>query len=184
MIAIISAAFQSRFFVLDIAIWILSPSVSGESLNRLHLEQRLLEAEECLKRERSLLSSSKEKAAVVEKQLAEAVFRLTTEGDGALKLKKTNADLMAALAERDQEMESLKETHHALQAKLQSFENEQSLRQVNIDALESEKAQITSKMDWAARETDRLKQTIASLQAENQTLQVLLRQASFFFIHS
>ncbi|OWA53907.1 hypothetical protein BV898_18326 [Hypsibius exemplaris] len=138
-----------------------------------HLEKRLTEAEDCLKRERSLLSATKEKTAAVEKQLAEITYRVTNDGDGALKLKKTNADLLASLTERDQEVETLKETQHSLQTRLQQFESENELREANVTALESEKNQITSKLDWAARETDRLKQTIATLQSENQILQVM-----------
>lgn len=41
---------------------------------------------------------------------------------------------------------------------------------MNVASLESEKAQLVSKLDWTVRESDRLKQTIATLQTENQEL--------------
>ncbi|OWA53912.1 Rho-associated protein kinase 1 [Hypsibius exemplaris] len=150
----------------------LQKRLDGEMANRNHLEKRLTEAEDCLKRERSLLSATKEKTAAVEKQLAEITYRVTNDGDGALKLKKTNADLLASLTERDQEVETLKETQHSLQTRLQQFESENELREANVTALESEKNQITSKLDWAARETDRLKQTISRCKVKTRFFRI------------
>ncbi|XP_055329197.1 rho-associated protein kinase 1-like [Paramacrobiotus metropolitanus] len=147
-----------------------------EMQNRAQLEKHLVDTEESLKRERTNLLTSKEKLNALEKQFADVSTKLTADGEGALKLKKTNAELVAALSERDHELDMMKQAHHTLQSKLMQSENDHSIVQVNVTSLESEKAQLISKLDWSVRETDRLKQTIATMQTENQGLQDDLSQ--------
>lgn len=101
-----------------------------EMQSRVQLEKRLVDAEEALKRERSYLIGAKEKLNASEKQLAEASQKLVNEGEGVLKFRKTNAELLSALGERDQELDALKELQQMLQSRVQQFENDCSVQQV------------------------------------------------------